>query len=48
MDSAANLLSFSTPTHALNFDNHSDGYGHLKTALVRSLADHWKSVSSTV
>jgi hypothetical protein len=35
-DSAAHLLSFSTPTHTHNFDNHSNGYGCSKAALVRS------------
>jgi hypothetical protein len=44
MDSVANFLSFSTPTHTLDFDNHSGGYGHSKTTLVRSLADSRKSV----
>jgi hypothetical protein len=45
-DFTANLLRFSSPTHTHNFDNHSDGYGHLKTALVRNLAGSRKSVSS--
>jgi hypothetical protein len=36
MDFAAHLLSFSTPTHTHHFDNHIDGYGHSKTALLQS------------
>jgi hypothetical protein len=30
MDLAASLLSFSTPTHIHDFDNHINGYGYLK------------------
>jgi hypothetical protein len=38
IDSATNLLNFSTPTHTHNFDNHSNGYGHSNTAHVRSVS----------
>jgi hypothetical protein len=44
----ANFLSFSMPTHTYDFGNHNDGYDHSKTALVRSLADRRKLVSSMV
>jgi hypothetical protein len=44
----ASLLSFSTPTHIHNFDNHSKGYDRLKTANMWSSADCRKSNSSTV
>jgi hypothetical protein len=37
-DYAAILLSFSTLTHAHDFDNHSNGYGRSKTELVRSIS----------
>jgi hypothetical protein len=37
-DSAANLLSFSTPTHTRDFDNHNNGYDHLNTGLMRSVS----------
>jgi hypothetical protein len=37
-DSATNLLSFSTPTHSHNFDNHNNGYDCSKIALVRSVS----------
>jgi hypothetical protein len=47
MDFAASLLSFSTPTHTHNFDNHSNGYGCLYNARAE-LADCWKTTSSTV
>jgi hypothetical protein len=40
MDSTDNMLSSSMPTHTHNFDNHNNGYGRSKTALVWSLADH--------
>jgi hypothetical protein len=48
MDSTDNMLSSSMPTHTHNFDNHNNGYGRSKTALVWSLADRWKLVSLTV
>jgi hypothetical protein len=35
-DSVGHLLSFSMPTHTHDFDKHTNGYGHSKTALVRS------------
>jgi hypothetical protein len=38
MDFVANFLSFSTPTHTHDFDNDSNGYAHLKTALVQSIS----------
>jgi hypothetical protein len=38
MDSTADLLSSSTPTHTHDFDNHSNGYGRSKTELMQSLA----------
>jgi hypothetical protein len=47
MNSAASLLSFSTPTHIEDFGNYNIGYGRSKTAFVQSLADHQKSDSST-
>jgi hypothetical protein len=34
MDFAANSPRYSMPTHTHDFDNNSDGYSHLKTALV--------------
>jgi hypothetical protein len=37
-DSAAHLLRFSMPTHTHDFDNHSNGYGRSKTALVWSVS----------
>jgi hypothetical protein len=37
-DFESNLLSFSAPTLTLDFDNPSNGYGHSKTALVRSVS----------
>jgi hypothetical protein len=37
-DFAANLLSFSTPTHTHDFNNHNNGYGYLKTALLQSVS----------
>jgi hypothetical protein len=37
-DSAAHLLRFSMPTHTHYFDNHSNGYGRSKTALVWSVS----------
>jgi hypothetical protein len=37
-DSVAILLSFSTPTHAHDFDNHSNDYGRSKTELVWSFS----------
>jgi hypothetical protein len=39
-DSVGNSLSFPTPTHTHIFYNHWNGYGHLKTADVRSSADY--------
>jgi hypothetical protein len=36
MDSIAHLLSLSMPTHRRDFGNYNNGYGHSKTALVRS------------
>jgi hypothetical protein len=33
-------------THTHIFGNRNNGYGHLKTADVRSSADRWKSDSS--
>jgi hypothetical protein len=47
-DSIANLLRFSMPTHTHDVGNDNDGYGHLKIAFVRSLADCQKTVSLTV
>jgi hypothetical protein len=38
MDSAAKLLSFSTPTHTHDFNNHRNGYDRSKTALVQSVS----------
>jgi hypothetical protein len=38
MDFAANSLSFSMPTHTHDFDNHSNGYSHSKTALMWSVS----------
>jgi hypothetical protein len=38
-DSIDHLTSFPVPTHTHVFGNHSIGYGHLKTADVRSFAD---------
>jgi hypothetical protein len=38
MDFTANLLSFPSPTHTHDYANHNDGYGHPKTALVRSFS----------
>jgi hypothetical protein len=46
MDFAANLLSFSTPTHTHDLDNQRDAYNDPKTSLVQSLADSRKSVLS--
>jgi hypothetical protein len=40
------LAHFSTSTHTHDFSNHSDGYGHSKTAFVWSSADHRESNSS--
>jgi hypothetical protein len=37
-DSAVNLLRFSTSTHTHDFDNHSNGYGRSKIALMRSVS----------
>jgi hypothetical protein len=37
-DFATNLLSLSTPTHTQDLNNHNDGYGHPKTALVQSFS----------
>jgi hypothetical protein len=37
-DFAAHVISFSTPTHTHHFGNHSYGYSHSKTALVRSFS----------
>jgi hypothetical protein len=37
MDFAASLLSFSTPTHIQDFDNHSNGYGYLKDSTCAEL-----------
>jgi hypothetical protein len=47
-DSIANLLSFSTLTHIDDFIKHNDDYSRSKAALVRSLVDRQKLVSSTV
>jgi hypothetical protein len=46
-DFAASLLSFSTPTHTHDFDNHSNGYGCLKYSARAELADCRKSDSLT-
>jgi hypothetical protein len=37
-DFATYLLSFSTPTHTHDFNNHVYGYGRLKKALMRSVS----------
>jgi hypothetical protein len=47
-DSTVNLLIFSTLTHTHDIDNHNNGYGHLKTADVRSSVDYHKTEPSTV
>jgi hypothetical protein len=41
-NSATNLLSFLTPTHTHNFDNHDNGYGRSKTALMPSVSGSLK------
>jgi hypothetical protein len=46
-DSIDHLISFPVPTHTHVFSNHNNGYGHLKTADVRSFVDFQKSDSST-
>jgi hypothetical protein len=38
MDFVVNLLSFSTPTHTHDFDNHINGYGRSNTALMQSVS----------
>jgi hypothetical protein len=38
IDFARNSLSFSTHTHTHESDNHSNGYGHPKTAIMRSFS----------
>jgi hypothetical protein len=38
-NSVGHLISFSLPTHTHIFGNHSNGYGHLKTADVQSFVD---------
>jgi hypothetical protein len=48
MDFAASLLSFSTPTHIHDFDNHSNDYGCLKDNARAELADYQKTASSMV
>jgi hypothetical protein len=48
MDFAASLLSFSTPTHIHDFDNHSNDYGCLKDNARAELADYQKTTSSMV
>jgi hypothetical protein len=45
MDSIGHLTSFPAPTHTQVFGNHSNGYGHLKTADVRSSVD-WRKTAS--
>jgi hypothetical protein len=45
-DSIGHLPSFSMPTHACDLGNHSNGYGHLKTAGVQSFTDCRKTASS--
>jgi hypothetical protein len=40
-------MSIPMPTHTHVFGSHRNGYGHLKTADVRSLVDRRKSDSST-
>jgi hypothetical protein len=44
-DYVDNMLSFPTPTHTHIFSNHSNGYGHLKTAPygVQQIAGNWFS-----
>jgi hypothetical protein len=46
-DSVDRLASFPTSTHTHIFGNHRNGYGHLKTADVRSFVDCRKSDSLT-
>jgi hypothetical protein len=38
MDYTTILLSFPMLTHMHDFDNHSDGYGHPKIVLMRSVS----------
>jgi hypothetical protein len=45
MDSATNLLSFSTPTHTHDFGNHSIGYSRSRQHSCGVLVDHRKLVS---
>jgi hypothetical protein len=45
-DSMGHWLNFPTPTHMNIIDNHSNGYGCLKSADVQSSVDRWKSDSS--
>jgi hypothetical protein len=45
-DSIGHLPSCSMPTHACDLGNHSNGYGHLKTAGVQSFTDCRKTASS--
>jgi hypothetical protein len=46
IDYVDHLTSFQAPTYTHIFGNHRNGYGHLKTADVRSFADCRKSDSS--
>jgi hypothetical protein len=46
MDYADHLTRFPVPTHTHVFGNHSNGYGHLKTADVRIFTDCRKFDSS--
>jgi hypothetical protein len=47
-DLAASLLIFSMPIQSHDSSTHSNGYGHPKTTLVRSLWIAGKTTSSTV
>jgi hypothetical protein len=46
--SEGNMLSLPMPNWTHIFDNRNNGYGHLNTVNVRSLAGRWKLVRRTV